>query len=55
MLAGLAISCVSLVLAYLSGMAVRRRVRTNLAVMAAAVGVTYLIGALAKSLWGISL
>ena len=51
----LAISCLSLVLAYLSGMAVRKRILMNLGMMAGAVGITYLVGGLAKSLWGISL
>ncbi len=53
--AGGAIAGISLVLAYLSGMAMRKRVLSNLAIMAAAVAITYLIGVLAKSLWGISL
>jgi VIT1/CCC1 family predicted Fe2+/Mn2+ transporter len=53
--AGLAISAISLVLAYLSGMAVRKRILMNLGILLAAVGITYLIGGLAKSFWGISL
>jgi len=53
--AALAISGLSLVLAYLSGMAVRRRILMNLGMMAGAVAITYLVGSLAKSLWGISL
>jgi len=46
---------VSLVLAFLSGMEIKKRVLTNLVIIAAAVGVTYAIGLLAKALWGISL
>lgn len=45
---------VSLVLAYLSGMDVRKRIAMNLLIIALAVGVTYAIGLTAKSLWGIS-
>ncbi len=52
---GCAIAGISSVLAYLSGMAMRKRVLSNLAIMAAAVAITYLIGVLAKNLWGISL
>jgi VIT1/CCC1 family predicted Fe2+/Mn2+ transporter len=55
MSAGLAISAISLVLAYLSGMAVRKRILMNLGMMAGAVAITYLVGGLAQSLWGISL
>lgn len=44
---------VSLVLAFLSGMDIKKRVLTNLVIIAAAVGVTYTIGILAKALWGI--
>ncbi|HUE38145.1 MAG TPA: VIT1/CCC1 transporter family protein [Candidatus Binatia bacterium] len=44
---------VSLVLAFLSGMDVRRRVLTNLAIVAAAVAVTYLSGLLLRSVFGI--
>lgn len=53
--AGGMIMGVSLVLAFLSGMDVGRRVLTNLVIIAVAVGVTYTIGALVKTLWGISL
>jgi VIT1/CCC1 family predicted Fe2+/Mn2+ transporter len=44
---------VSTVLAFLSGMAIRKRAATNLVILAAAVGVTYAIGLLVRSLWGI--
>jgi VIT1/CCC1 family predicted Fe2+/Mn2+ transporter len=45
---------VSLVLAFLSGMDVRRRVLTNLVIVAAAVGVTYLGGLVLSAAFGIS-
>ena len=45
---------VSATLAFLSGMAVRRRVAINLALLAAAVVVTYVIGRITTGLWGIS-
>lgn len=51
--AGGMILVVSLVLAFLSGMNIKKRVLTNLVIIAAAVGVTYTIGILAKALWGI--
>jgi VIT1/CCC1 family predicted Fe2+/Mn2+ transporter len=52
--AGTLIVLVSMLLAFLSGMDVRRRVLTNLVIIAAAVGVTYAIGMVARALWGIS-
>ncbi len=52
--AGGLILVVSLVLAFLSGMEIKRRVVTNLVIIAAAVGITYAIGLLTKALWGIS-
>jgi VIT1/CCC1 family predicted Fe2+/Mn2+ transporter len=52
--AGSMIIFVSLILAFLSGMDVKRRIVTNLVIIAAAVGITYLIGLAAKQLWGIS-
>jgi VIT1/CCC1 family predicted Fe2+/Mn2+ transporter len=52
--AGSMVILVSAILAFLSGMDIRRRILLNLAVVAAAVGVTYLIGMAARSLWGIS-
>ena len=45
---------VSATLAFLSGMAVRRRIGINLALLAAAVVVTYAIGLLTTRLWGIT-
>jgi VIT1/CCC1 family predicted Fe2+/Mn2+ transporter len=53
--AGTLIILVSMLLAFLSGMDVRRRVLTNLVIIAAAVGVTYAIGIVARALWGISI
>ncbi len=53
--AGLMISAVSLVLAFLSGMQIRRRVLTNLVISASAVAVTYAIGMATKRLWGLPL
>jgi VIT1/CCC1 family predicted Fe2+/Mn2+ transporter len=52
--AGTLLVLVSVVLAFLSGMDVQRRVRINLVIMALAVGVTYAIGAAARRIWGIS-
>ena len=55
LVAGATIAIVSTLLAFLSGMNVRRRIAMNLMILAAAVGVTYLIGVLTRTLWGISL
>lgn len=52
--AGTTIILVSLLLAFLSGMDITRRILTNLVIIALAVSVTYLIGTAAKQLWGIS-
>ena len=52
--AGSVLALVSLILAFLSGMAIRRRILTNLLLMALAVGVTYGIGIFARRVWGIS-
>ena len=52
--AGLVIIVVSTILAFLSGMNVRRRIALNLAIITAAVTITYAIGIAAKTLWGIS-
>ncbi len=52
--AGSMIILVSTILAFLSGMDIRKRILTNLVIIAAAVGVTYSIGLLAKTLWGVS-
>jgi VIT1/CCC1 family predicted Fe2+/Mn2+ transporter len=45
---------VSAILAFLSGMNVKRRILLNLAILAAAVAISYLIGLVAQSVWGIS-
>lgn len=52
--AGSVIIIVSMVLAFLSGMAIKKRILTNLVIIAAAVGLTYLIGTIAREIWGIS-
>jgi VIT1/CCC1 family predicted Fe2+/Mn2+ transporter len=52
--AGGVIVVVSAILAFLSGMNVKRRILLNLAIMAAAVAISYLIGLVAQSVWGIS-
>jgi len=41
-------------MAFLSGMDVKRRVLTNLVIMAAAVAISYALGLVAQALWGIS-
>jgi VIT1/CCC1 family predicted Fe2+/Mn2+ transporter len=51
---GVTIVVVSTIVAFLSGMNVRRRIGLNLVVTFLAVAVTYAIGLAAKSLWGIS-
>jgi len=53
LVAGGVIVLVSTILAFLSGMDVKRRILMNLAVIAAAVTISYLIGLAAKSVWGI--
>lgn len=45
---------VATLLAFLSGMDVRRRILTNLVIIAAAVGVSYAIGLLTTTLWGVA-
>ena len=52
--AGVVIVAVSMILAFLSGMEIRRRVVLNLAIIAATVGITYLIGTITKAVWGIA-
>jgi VIT1/CCC1 family predicted Fe2+/Mn2+ transporter len=52
--AGSVIVVVSILLAFLSGMNVGRRIVLNLGIMAAAVAITYLIGLLTNALWGIA-
>jgi hypothetical protein len=38
----------------LSGMEIKRRIVLNLVIIAAAVGITYLVGAITKAAWGIA-
>ena len=52
--AGVVIVLVSTILAFLSGMVVRRRIALNLGIIAAAVLISYVIGLIAKAAWGIS-
>jgi vacuolar iron transporter family protein len=53
--AGTTIVAVSAIVAFISGMDVRRRIAQNALVTGIAVAVTYTIGLLAKSVWGIAL
>lgn len=52
--AGVFLLVVSAVLSFLSGMQMRRRIAINLLILAAAVGLSYGIGMVARSFWGIS-
>jgi len=52
--AGGIVILVSTLLAFLSGMDVKKRIALNLIIIAIAVGVTYGIGIAAKQLWGVS-
>lgn len=52
--AGSMVILVSTLLAFLSGMDIKRRIAMNLVIITVAVTVTYLIGMVAKNLWGIS-
>ncbi len=52
--AGVVIIAVSVILAFLSGMNVRRRALTNLVIIAAAAAITYGIGIATQRVWGIS-
>jgi VIT1/CCC1 family predicted Fe2+/Mn2+ transporter len=54
-MAAAVIVVVSMLLAFLSGMNVRRRIVMNLVIIAAAVGVTYVIGVATRALFGIAL
>jgi VIT1/CCC1 family predicted Fe2+/Mn2+ transporter len=55
LVAGGILVVVSMLLAFLSGMNVKRRILTNLIIIAAAVVITYLIGRTVNHLWGISI
>jgi len=52
--AGTMIVAVSAIVAFISGMEVWRRIALNVVITSVAVAVTYAIGLLARSLWGIS-
>jgi len=52
--AGGTIILVSMVLAFLSGMEIKRRILMNLVIIACAVAITYAIGLVARTLWGVS-
>ncbi|WP_455244660.1 VIT1/CCC1 transporter family protein [Petrachloros mirabilis] len=52
--AGLMVILVSTILAFLSGMDIKRRILLNLIIITLAVSVSYGIGILAKNYWGIS-
>lgn len=52
---GAMILIVSTVLAFLSGMEIKKRAAMNLIIIAAAVGVTYAIGILVRSVWGVEI
>jgi len=52
--AGSLIILVSIMVAFLSGMDIKRRVITNLVIITAAVGISFAIGLVAKLVWGIS-
>jgi VIT1/CCC1 family predicted Fe2+/Mn2+ transporter len=54
LVAGGVIVLVSTILAFLSGMDVKRRILLNLGIIAAAVAISYLIGLIAKAVWGIN-
>ena len=54
LVAGGVIVLVSTILAFLSGMDVKRRILLNLGIIAAAVAISYGIGLIAKAAWGIS-
>lgn len=52
--AGLMVVLVSTILAFLSGMDIRRRIVINLVIITLAVSISYGIGILAKNYWGVS-
>ena len=53
--AGCVVILVSMILAFLSGMDIKKRIMTNLVIIAGAVALSYTIGLIAKRLWGIPL
>jgi VIT1/CCC1 family predicted Fe2+/Mn2+ transporter len=52
--AGSVVVVVSMILAFLSGMDVKRRILINVVIIAAAVGITYAIGLVTKAVFGIT-
>ena len=52
--AGSLIVIVSIMVAFLSGMDIKRRVMTNLLIITAAVGISFAIGVVTKLVWGVS-
>jgi VIT1/CCC1 family predicted Fe2+/Mn2+ transporter len=52
--AGTMVILVSTILAFLSGMEMKRRILLNLVIITVAVSVTYAIGLAAKQIWGIA-
>lgn len=51
---GLTVILISMLLGFLSGMDVRKRIQMNLVIMAAAVGITYGIGMLVRTFFGVA-
>jgi VIT1/CCC1 family predicted Fe2+/Mn2+ transporter len=52
--AGSLIILVSIMVAFLSGMDIKRRVMTNLLIITAAVGISFAVGIVTKRVWGVS-
>ena len=55
LVAGITIIVISYLLAFLSGMDVKRRIIINLIIMAVAVSITYTIGIAATTIWGVAI
>lgn len=53
--AAVLIVLVSMVLAFLSGMDIRKRILTNLVILSAAVAISYAIGTAVKAVWGVNI
>lgn len=53
--AGFMIAIVSFVLAFLSGMEIKKRIGINLLILVLAVGVTYTVGTIVQNYWGIEI
>lgn len=52
---GVVIILVSMILAFLSGMKIQKRILNNLVIIAGAVGITYVIGIFVRTLFGVAL